>query len=318
MSEEEKNAIREQHAGGMKVITENFYKLLNSKLGNVKPLVSEATMAPEPVFARQQAMGRVLSKPIEFGAFFPEGGSVLPKLGKAEVVTYMKDALKSSLPTIIKFIDSGTLPKFITISVGTSSTGTPEENRIVGRDRIDAGIQIIELAFAELGKETGEVVSQEYIQKFLTTNANYSYEPTKLAKIFDRTNSKSKPEERFIVFKVSPLETKGLTSGQVGELQGNLIDASSIINTFLVDNVDEKKIVLNISQLQTYSDITDLNKALIDARKGDLETFLNDQLFDNPDEKTQVVNSLNNCAKRSGKTDVAKITDGDISILLSQ
>jgi hypothetical protein len=43
LSEEEKNAIREQHAGGMKVITENFSKLLNSKLGDVKPLVNEQT-----------------------------------------------------------------------------------------------------------------------------------------------------------------------------------------------------------------------------------------------------------------------------------
>ena len=41
MSEEEKNAIREQHAGGMKVMTENFSKLLNSKLGDAKPLVNE-------------------------------------------------------------------------------------------------------------------------------------------------------------------------------------------------------------------------------------------------------------------------------------
>jgi hypothetical protein len=41
MSEEEKNTIREQHTGGMKVITENFYKLLGSKLGNVKPLITE-------------------------------------------------------------------------------------------------------------------------------------------------------------------------------------------------------------------------------------------------------------------------------------
>jgi hypothetical protein len=41
LSEEEKNAIREQHAGGMKVITENFSKLLNSKLGDSKPLVNE-------------------------------------------------------------------------------------------------------------------------------------------------------------------------------------------------------------------------------------------------------------------------------------
>ena len=41
LSEEEKNSIREQHTGGMKVMTENFSKLLNSKLGDSKPLVNE-------------------------------------------------------------------------------------------------------------------------------------------------------------------------------------------------------------------------------------------------------------------------------------
>ena len=41
LTEEEKNNIREQHTGGMKVITENFNKLINSKLGDSKPLVKE-------------------------------------------------------------------------------------------------------------------------------------------------------------------------------------------------------------------------------------------------------------------------------------
>jgi hypothetical protein len=41
MSEQEKNSIREQHTGGMKVMTENFSKLLNSKLGDSKPLVEQ-------------------------------------------------------------------------------------------------------------------------------------------------------------------------------------------------------------------------------------------------------------------------------------
>lgn len=41
LSEEVKNSIREQHTGGMKVITENFSKLLNTKSGTVRPLVSE-------------------------------------------------------------------------------------------------------------------------------------------------------------------------------------------------------------------------------------------------------------------------------------
>ena len=42
LTEQEKNSIREQHAkGGMKVMNENFSKLLNSKLGDVKPMVNE-------------------------------------------------------------------------------------------------------------------------------------------------------------------------------------------------------------------------------------------------------------------------------------
>ena len=44
LTEQEKNSIREQHTGGMKVMTESFSKLINSKLGDVKPLVSEQTL----------------------------------------------------------------------------------------------------------------------------------------------------------------------------------------------------------------------------------------------------------------------------------
>jgi len=47
MSEEEKNSIREQHTGGMKVMTENFSKLLNSKLGDSKPLTEQTSPKPD-------------------------------------------------------------------------------------------------------------------------------------------------------------------------------------------------------------------------------------------------------------------------------
>ena len=39
MSEEEKNSIREQHSGGMNLMIENFKSLINSKSGDVKPLL---------------------------------------------------------------------------------------------------------------------------------------------------------------------------------------------------------------------------------------------------------------------------------------
>jgi len=48
LTEQEKNAIREQHTGGMKVITENFSKLTNSKLGDSKPFVNEQPMPYKP------------------------------------------------------------------------------------------------------------------------------------------------------------------------------------------------------------------------------------------------------------------------------
>jgi hypothetical protein len=48
LTEQEKNAIREQHTGGMKVMNENFSKLLNSKLGDSKPLVAEQIQNRKP------------------------------------------------------------------------------------------------------------------------------------------------------------------------------------------------------------------------------------------------------------------------------
>jgi len=41
LSQEDKDNIRKQHSGGMNVVTENFDRLLNNKLGNVKPLINE-------------------------------------------------------------------------------------------------------------------------------------------------------------------------------------------------------------------------------------------------------------------------------------
>lgn len=41
MSEEEKNVIRNQHTGGMKLSNQKFRKLVESKLGDVKTLVEQ-------------------------------------------------------------------------------------------------------------------------------------------------------------------------------------------------------------------------------------------------------------------------------------
>lgn len=54
LSNEEKNSIREQHSGGMKVVTENFSRLLNSKLGDSKPLVAEQSSGALPTVSNIQ------------------------------------------------------------------------------------------------------------------------------------------------------------------------------------------------------------------------------------------------------------------------
>jgi murein DD-endopeptidase MepM/ murein hydrolase activator NlpD len=53
LSEEEKNSIRNQYTGEIKVVTENFKKLLNSKLGDVRPLVDDELLIEEKLIGEQ-------------------------------------------------------------------------------------------------------------------------------------------------------------------------------------------------------------------------------------------------------------------------
>ena len=46
LTENEKKSIREQHTGGMKVMTENFSKLINTKSGDVRTLVEQPVEEP--------------------------------------------------------------------------------------------------------------------------------------------------------------------------------------------------------------------------------------------------------------------------------
>lgn len=271
--------------------------------------INESLTAPEPVFGGSS---------LEFSVLFPEGSSSLPTLGKDEVVTYLKNKLKSSLPTIIKFIDSGKLPKFITIGVGTSSTGSAKRNREIAQARIESGIDMVELAFEKLGEETGEVISQEYIQKFLTTNTDYSYEPTKLAKIFDRTTSKSKPSERFLVFKIKPIKTMGKEWKQISSIADDIEEAiSSWFGDYV--NVDEDGIASAICKCETYSDIEDLDTEL--NRLGGLQYVINSAITDgltamgsDTEERIKIKNCLNKASNRSGKGDVADIAGDKLTI----
>jgi hypothetical protein len=85
MSEEEKKSIREQHSGGMKVMTENFSKLLNSKLGDSKPLVNEQNVLNDIVYARTEFVNALKKYGWKFSpngvqspsAFKPKGSDLM-------------------------------------------------------------------------------------------------------------------------------------------------------------------------------------------------------------------------------------------------
>ena len=156
------------------------------------------------------------------------------------------------------------------------------------------------------------------------TQAPKDYQPAPVNNNFyDSTKLAPVAKDRLCQITINPITTMGNTPGQIGNIQGKLIDASSIINTVLVDLVDEKEIVRGILKLQTYSDITDLNTALINARKGTLEEFLNRELANHDEaELSQIVSYLNTTANLSNETrrskgDIAKIVGRNtISILI--
>ena len=68
LTEQEKNAIREQHTGGMKVMTEKFSKLINSKLGDVKLINESSTQIIDTVNNELASVGEepVSSEDIHF------------------------------------------------------------------------------------------------------------------------------------------------------------------------------------------------------------------------------------------------------------
>jgi hypothetical protein len=53
LTEQEKQSILEQHKGGMKVMNENFSKLIKATLGDAKPLVNEQTTSNPKEMVRQ-------------------------------------------------------------------------------------------------------------------------------------------------------------------------------------------------------------------------------------------------------------------------
>ena len=289
----------------------NFTQFVNENINNNNNIYEETT-GLEPVFTPK-------SDSYVQSFYFAEGetddsrtmkidGKIYPSLSTGgidmdEIKKWMKESISPSIPTIQKFINNTAtpLPPIIQFHVGTSSTGSAQQNAAVAAARMKFLTDLYLGVMKELS------ISPDIAYKLMTA-APKGYDPSKVDKNFFNVKTlKPKPSERIGQIVINPIKTMGRTPDQIGNIQGTLIDASSIVNTWVGDLVDEKAIVRGILKLQTYSDITDLNTALINARKGTLEEFLNGQLANNDQlELDLIVSYLNTAANRSRKGTIAK------------
>lgn len=305
LTENEKNSIREQHTGGMRVITKNFYKLINSKSGDVKPLVNESTSSPEPI---------ILGSSTVVVYYANEGDSALSKNMFESIVRFLNPVLRSSMKVIEKYYrgEDFKLPKFITIGTSTTSGGNYKVNKATAQKRIDVVVDMVESLMKDIG------YNDEMIKSLLTTNTDYNYTPTSLdTVIYDRNRVKPKDDERFLYVKINSLDEKGLDEKGIDNIE-DLLKIARGINF----NPDEKGIADAICSLETYSDIQDLDDEL--RSFGGLESFINQTITagittygDDTKERNQIVKCLNYTSKTSvGGVNIAKTVGDKISILL--
>jgi hypothetical protein len=280
------------------MILEN--RILKSKINEASPMPEPE---PVPTDGGDTSVGMFL---------FGEGQYQFKPETSNKVKEFIKERITSSIPTIQKFHNSNKfdLPQLVTFYVGTSSTGDFGTNKRVAEKRMSYLTNLYLQVMSELG------IRDDVAYKLLV-QSNKSYTPSKIDRDFyDPAKVKPDSEERICSIVIEPITTKGLNDVQIGNISGKLIDASSIVNNWLVDNVDEQDILAGILKLQTYSDIKDLNRAMVDARMGSLQNFLNDQLFDDSAEKYKIVNHLNMIAKRSGKPTIVSTVGGNMTIIL--
>lgn len=282
-------------------------RILNMhKSSSSRHYLKEATMAPEPVITNSMTVKIFFAK---------EGDYNIDETNVTAFENWLRPLVKSSLPTIQKFYKDTTypLPKFITIGAGTTSKGSYSANKRVAQRRISEVTGIVTGLLEEMG------INDEIIQKIITTNSDYTYNPTNLdANFYDRTKAKSKDIERFAYVTVKQLTTKGLSTDQITGVEHGLEDAIDANGNPLFVNFDpdETEIVKQICKLKTYSDITDLNN-----RVGNLQKWVNDSItdevfWDDSKERKQIMGCLNTAAKNSGKGKIVTIVGDKLVIIL--
>jgi hypothetical protein len=306
LSEEEKNSIREQHTGGMKIAIDNFRRLVETKQGDVKPYMIKEVDAVEPVVSDNGI-------PTMLGFGFDEGSSTIKPNERNDAIDRIARGLRGSLSVIQQYHNDSKfkLPKFVNIHVGTSSTGSADANKRVAEARLNALQDLVLAAFAKYQ------VRADVALKVITKSSNSSYTPSRVdATFYDTSKMAPDAKERRGYIVIQPLEIAGNTSGQIDKTA----DALRIARGYNI-NPDEEGIANAICGLETYSDIKDLNHEL--RNEGGLQYFINSSITNgwtslgsDTEERRKIEACLNKASSNSQKGDVAKIEGDMISISL--
>lgn len=253
---------------------------------------------------------------IPFTQYLPKGSADTNKDLEKTFVDSVKKVIILNKPTIEKFLNntSRPIPKFIKIEVGTDATGSEKNNVDVAQARLNKAKSIVKKAFDD--SKVGYYDTQ--IESWITSSQNY--QPSKLNKnVYDKTKVGDNPRERYIKIKFYGLSTMGLNVDQITSVEKRANDAYVDL---LELNIDEDEIARQICKLETYSDITDLNKRFQADEYGSLQGFLNSKMYDvllsNSEQREKIKGCLNSASSRSGKGNVAQIVGDQFTIDLSK
>jgi len=274
----------------------------------VKKVIKESTMAPEPVPTGAWVIGKV---------YFDEGDYTMSENNKNSFIEGVKRVISPSIDTIHKFYNSEfKLPNMFEINVGTSSTGTADQNSNVGRKRKELMMGVIERALEDFK------IKPDTIEQILNAVTTSSYQPSKVDKNFyDVTKIKGNDRERFASLKVRPITTMGLNPDQISAASykiqsGDVTKSKKVKNEDDIWNLwgwaydsgyhteeytepNENTIYDGVRALKTYSDVKDINTRLKEARRGGLAKVINDKITDNG-KWLDSCYSLKKAFKRSG------------------
>ena len=263
--------------------------------------------------------------PLEYIFLFEEGEGSEPFIfwengrgwnrnpNENEIIGRIGDILRPQLDLIKVYKDDeefkGQLEDMIELDSQTSSSGGYSENAKVGDERLDYVYNLVFKALDEIG------VKDTATQSLLTHQTKKRYNPSDLPSYMDKDKVDPMMLEQMARIKIIPRIVKGSDNDKITRIKHQIDAASGNFST------EEDKIVDAIEQLETYSDITELDKRF----PGGLQGKLNSQITDgwtgwgsDRGARNSIMTHLNAIAKESNKTKIAVTSDDKLVIILDQ